>query len=110
MSLVINLLYLLCLVLGNPRWKENLYSHRHELSTDLAPVVDELLLILRKHISNTEYHDIYSTVNPMNKTNLLLESICKRAHNGLDIYLHFCDAVRVTKFFGLSQELMSYVD
>ena len=110
MSLVISLLYLLCLVLGNPRWKENLYSRRHELSADLAPVVDELLLILRQHISNTEYHEIYSTVNPMIKTNLLLEAICKRAHNGLEIYLHLCDAVRATRFLGLSQELMSYVD
>lgn len=81
---------------------------RHHLIIDLAPVADKLLWILCKHISNTEYQKIYSTVNPSFKMNLLLDAIYVR--NDTEIYVQFCDAVKIVGCKNLSQELRNLLD
>ena len=100
----------LCLhyCLGNPRWREYLKTHRNELNTDLAPIADELLCIFRKHISNTLYHKVYRAFNPIVKISLLLDVVYE--HNDTDIYVQFCDAVKILGFRELSQELRSILD
>ena len=93
--------------LGDPKWKENLINSTHELTINLATVADQLVLYLRPSISEAEYHDIFNMGNPIKKTAMLINAICARKE--ANIYAKFCEAVRITKFNDLSEELKKYL-
>ena len=81
-------------------------SHRLELTTDLATVADSLLYALRSSISDSEYHDISGTGNPVKKMDKLLEAICARHDD--QVFATFCTALKKVKFYVWAKHLEKF--
>lgn len=76
-------------------------EYAHVMVQQLTQVVGELLLKLKIHISDMEYHNINSEANSMEKVWLLVDSIRTRPH----IFDAFCDALEAVKHTELANKL-----
>ena len=100
--------FVLFYYLDNPRWKDHLSDCSPQLARDLAHVADELLMFLHKSVSKDEYYNINNTVNPIEKTELLIKAILT-SDDG-QMYAKFCDGIKLTKLDKLSEDLLRYLD
>ena len=75
--------------------------HAFDITQQLAPVVDGLVLKLKQDITELEYNNMSCTSNPMKKVELLLASIRTRPHT-FDV---FCNALEELKHEDLAKSL-----
>ena len=94
--------------LGNQSWRDHLLECRQQLATDLAHVVDQLVMILGDVISKDECDKIKSFSNPVKKTDALIEAILTR--DDPKMYAEFAEGVKVVKPGKWSEELLTYLD
>ena len=84
------------------RIQSALDQHGYDITLQLSPVIDGLVLKLKKDISEVEYNNITSENNSMKKVQLLLESIRTRPH----IFGVFCNALKELKHNDLATTLL----
>ena len=76
-------------------------KYAYDITQQLVPVIDGLVLKLKQVITEVEYSNISSTSNPMKKVELLMKSIRAR----LLTFDAFCNALEELKHDNLAQSL-----
>ena len=73
----------------------------YDITHQLAPVIDGLVLKLKQDITEVEYQNIVSANNPVKKGELLIASIRTRPHK----FDEFCNALKELKHDDLAKSL-----